>query len=86
MRRRAISLVFRTLNTALQAQRLFCFRKKDPILDIWYEAGGWNLPLTGTTVHSKEMKKGTAEGFLSILPTKAVSGLIFVSVLQSLDS
>lgn len=32
------------------------------------------------------MKKGTAEEFLSKLPTEAVSGLIFVSVLQSLDS
>ena len=32
------------------------------------------------------MKKGTAEEFLSKLPTEAVSRLIFVSVLQSLDS
>lgn len=32
------------------------------------------------------MKKGTAEEFLSNLSTEAVSGLIFVSVLQSLDS
>lgn len=48
--------------------------------------GDGNLPLTGTTVQSKEMKKGTAEEFLSKLPTEAVSGLIFVSVLQSLDS
>lgn len=32
------------------------------------------------------MKKGTAEEFLSKLPTEAVSGLIFMSVLQSLDS
>lgn len=32
------------------------------------------------------MKKGTAEEILSKLPTEAVSGLIFVSVLQSLDS
>lgn len=45
-----------------------------------------NLPLTGTTVQSKEMKKGTAEECLSKLPTEAVSGLIFMLVLQSLDS
>ena len=48
--------------------------------------GVGNLPLTGATVQSKEMKKGTAKEFLSKMPTEAVSGLIFVSVLQSLDS
>lgn len=32
------------------------------------------------------MKKGTVEECLSKLPTEAVSGLIFMLVLQSLDS